>query len=78
MQARIEAVKAAYEDLVDQLAEMDAELKRVMAQEAAKRVELASAAPSSPIGSAARTTPTGRRRSRRSCPVARSRTCSPR
>jgi murein DD-endopeptidase MepM/ murein hydrolase activator NlpD len=40
MQTRIDAVKAAYETLVAQLAEMDVELKRVESEEAAKRVEL--------------------------------------
>jgi len=40
MQARIEAVKTAYNDLVAQLAEMDAELVRVEAEESAKRIEL--------------------------------------
>jgi murein DD-endopeptidase MepM/ murein hydrolase activator NlpD len=41
MQARIDQVKAAYEDLVVQLQAMDAELQRVIAEEAAKRLELA-------------------------------------
>ncbi|HET9755960.1 MAG TPA: peptidoglycan DD-metalloendopeptidase family protein [Candidatus Limnocylindrales bacterium] len=41
MAAKINEVKAVYEDLVKQLVAMDAELQRVMAQEAAKRVELA-------------------------------------
>ena len=40
MQTRIDAVKAAYEDLVAQLAVMDVELKRVEADETEKRVEL--------------------------------------
>jgi murein DD-endopeptidase MepM/ murein hydrolase activator NlpD len=40
MEARIEVVKAAYADLVDQVRQMDAQLTIVVAQEAAKRVEL--------------------------------------
>jgi murein DD-endopeptidase MepM/ murein hydrolase activator NlpD len=41
MQTRINKVKAAYEDLVEQLKAMDAELKRLTAQQAEKRLELA-------------------------------------
>ena len=40
MEARIELVKAAYADLVEQVKQMDAQLTLVIAQEAAKRVEL--------------------------------------
>jgi len=40
MEARIVAVKAAYADLVEQVRHMDAELTLVIAQEAAKRIEL--------------------------------------
>ncbi len=40
MEARIKVVKAAYADLVEQVKQMDAQLTLVVAQEAAKRVEL--------------------------------------
>jgi murein DD-endopeptidase MepM/ murein hydrolase activator NlpD len=40
MEARIVVVKAAYADLVAQLTQMDAQLTLVIAQEAAKRIEL--------------------------------------
>ncbi len=40
MEARIVVVKAAYADLVEQVKQMDAQLTLVIAQEAAKRVEL--------------------------------------
>ena len=74
----INAIKATYQTLVNQLGDLDLQVQRIEAQEAAKKVGARRPArPSSPSTSGTPTRPSGRRCSRRSSPARPSPTCSP-